>query len=150
MEELVFRGFLMRGLKDFGLVAAVLLCGGLFSLYHQNPVQTIYQFCCGVAFAVVAFRAGSILPTVLAHFINNAFIVLYYHFTGQDNFAMPLWLTIVTAVALVATLVYLFFFDKKESENSERTEGTKDVKGFFLFVSLGMIVCAVNWLGMLF
>lgn len=152
MEEVIFRGFLMRGLRGFGSVASILLCGALFSLYHQNPVQTAYQFCCGVAFALIALRSGSVLPTVLAHFLNNAVIVLYYHITGSDSMPVPLWLTIVAGVCLAATFVYLLVFDKKPKNPSliATEEPTKtDKKGFFFYAAVGLVVCFANWLGAL-
>ena len=79
LEELIFRGVLLNGLKTaFGTIGSVLVCGALFSLYHQNPAQTVYQFCCGMIFALVAIRSGSILPTILSHFLNNLFILVMY------------------------------------------------------------------------
>jgi membrane protease YdiL (CAAX protease family) len=77
-EELFFRGVLLEGLKPLGETSAALICGALFALYHQNPPQTVYQFCCGTAFAFVALRSESILPTALAHFLNNAVILVLY------------------------------------------------------------------------
>ena len=47
-EELFFRGVLLRGLRGMPVWAAALICGGLFSLFHQNPAQTLYQFFCGI------------------------------------------------------------------------------------------------------
>jgi hypothetical protein len=82
-EEILFRGVLLGGMKQFGEVKAALLCGALFALYHQNPPQTVYQFICGTAFAFIAMRSGSILPTVLSHFLNNAFILCLYAFNVQ-------------------------------------------------------------------
>ena len=46
LEELFFRGILLRGMKKFGTVAAVFYGAALFSLYHQSPAQTAYQFIC--------------------------------------------------------------------------------------------------------
>ena len=148
LEELIFRGFILRGLKGLGGVASILLCGGLFALYHQNPVQTMYQFCCGACFALIAFRSGSIFPGVLAHFANNAFVVLYYHFTGQDAMSLPWWLLVITALCLVGTIVYLIFFDKKKQEMPLQEE-QKDVKGFFAYAAIGILVAAVNWISVL-
>ena len=144
-EEIIFRGLVLRGLKGFGTVACVLLSGALFSLYHQNPVQTAYQFCCGVAFALIALRSGSVFPTMLAHFCNNAAIILIYHFTGVDELVLPWQITLIAALCLVGTLGYLFFFDKKQD-----TEEKTDKKGFFTYAAIGLVVCAVNWISALF
>ena len=158
-EEVLFRGILLGGLKSFRPVYAVLLCGGLFALFHQNPAQTLYQFCCGAAFALVALKAGSILPTMLAHFFNNALILILQKF-GVNAFPVPaFWAIMITSVlCLVGTLVYLLAFDKKNKDNERVHSKSKDGKDledkrekkrFFLTASVGIAVCALTWLGVL-
>ena len=150
-EETIFRGILLGGLKNFGTAAAVLLCGALFSLYHQNPAQTAYQFVCGAAFALVALRAGSILPTVLSHFLNNAFIILLSKF-GVESFSasVKIPVLIVSALCLAGSLAYLIFWDKRRGTRpADGAEGKKepaDRKGFFLCAAVGIAICAVTWL----
>ena len=149
-EEIMFRGVLLKGLKGFGETDAVLLCGALFALYHQNPAQTLYQFCCGAAFALVAIRSGSILPTVLSHFLNNALILTLTKFE-ISAFSTPVLIAIVSASAacLVGSLVWVFVFDKQEkTEKTDKTD-KKDKKNFFLCASVGIAVCAITWLAVL-
>ncbi|MBQ7368237.1 MAG: CPBP family intramembrane metalloprotease, partial [Clostridia bacterium] len=114
LEELMFRGVVLGGLKSFGELGSAVLCGALFALYHQNPAQTLYQFCCGFAFALVALRAGSILPTVFSHFFNNA-LILGLTKAGIGAFPAPVALAVfgVSLLCLVLSLVWLFHFDKK-------------------------------------
>lgn len=150
MEEIFFRGVLLSGLQSFGKWGSILLCGALFSLYHQNPAQTLYQFCCGVAFALVAIRAGSILPTVLAHFFNNALIIVLFK-CGVTSFNGT-WLIIelcVSIICLLVALVWLFVLDKeKEQKQSAETEKNQR-KNFFVAAALGIAVCALSWFAML-
>lgn len=145
-EEIFFRGILLDGCKVFGNLGAVFLCGGLFALYHQNPAQTIYQFCCGAAFALVALRSGSILPTVVSHFINNAVILILTKF-GVDGFPLPVFIIVlcVSIPCLIGSLVYLIFFDRKEPE---KKTGTK--KQFLLGALGGIIICGISWISALF
>ena len=42
-EECIFRGLVLNGCKRLGDYFAVIVCAVLFSLYHKNPAQTIYQ-----------------------------------------------------------------------------------------------------------
>ncbi len=142
-EELIFRGLVLQGLKSFGTVGAVLLCGGLFAIYHQNPAQTLYQFCCGAAFALMAIRAGSIFPTVVSHFVNNALIVIL---TKYKISILPNWLLIVFALCLVGVLAYLIFFEKK---NAKSSLDKREKKNFFLFAAVGIVICLVNWLAVI-
>ncbi len=144
-EEILFRGVLLNGIKSFGKVGAVLLCGGLFSLFHQNPAQTPYQFCCGAAYALLALRANSVYPTILAHFLNNAAIVVLIKLFGENfifSSTVGIGIFIVSSVCLVGALSYLIFFDKKNEGKKNKTEQ----KNFFKYASVGIIVCVINWL----
>ena len=143
-EELFFRGVLLRGLKGFPTWAAALICGALFSLFHQNPAQTLYQFFCGVAFALIALRSGSILPTVLAHFCNNAFILCAEKFAWQTDMLPVL---IASAICLVASVGYLIVYAVKTGRNEKEKP---DWKGFFLCASAGVVICLVGWVSGLF
>ncbi len=146
LEEFVFRGLILKGLKDCKEIVAVLVCGALFALYHQKPEQTIYQFCCGVAFALVTLRSGSILPTVVAHFLNNAWILIMTKFSlSLDPVYIPFLL--FSALCLIGSLVYLFFFDKPKAIVNEKNSNEKTaIKDFLIFGALGIVVCALSWI----
>ncbi len=152
-EETLFRGILTGGMQraGWGTAATVLISGALFSLFHHNPEQTIYQFVCGACFALLMLRAGSPFPTMAAHFLNNA-AVLVFTSLGIDSFyaALPLWgyIVLVSAAGLVlaGSLVYLIFLDKKEGE---KPKGVKEGKIFFLAAAVGIALCAVDWIAVL-
>lgn len=146
-EEGIFRGILRVGLSDFSTWAGALVSGALFSIFHMNPAQTLYQFACGACFALVASRSGSVLPTVLSHFLNNAFVLVLMKF-GVDGLPAP-WnvlALIISALCLAATLAYLIFFDKSNGRSGEKA----DKKGFFLCAAVGIFICAVTWITGLF
>ena len=113
-EETIFRGIILDGVKDIGTVAACLLGGLLFSVFHQSPTQTIYQFICGAAFTLLAIRADSIWPAILIHFVNNAVIIFDYKFDFLSKVSSggAIAIYVISAVCLAASLVYLIFFDK--------------------------------------
>ena len=148
-EEIMFRGILLNGLKSFGKVGSILLCGVLFALYHQNPAQTLYQFCCGAAFALVALRSGSVLPTVLSHFFNNALILMLTKF-GIESFMMPVMslILITSPICLIASLIWLFAFDKKKEDENEQAVAIDKTerKRFFVYASVGLAICTLTWL----
>lgn len=151
LEEVIFRGLLLKGLHGFGTALSVVICGGLFALYHQNPAQTLYQFCCGMAFALVAIKSGSILPTVLSHFLNNAAILVLtklgiISFSPTVQFA----LIIGCSLCLIGSLIYLIFIDKQGACTSRNEKiDKKEVKNFWLYAAVGIVVCAISWLTML-
>lgn len=142
-EETIFRGIILDGIKDIGTVAACLLGGLLFSIFHQNPPQTIYQFICGAVFTLLAIRADSIWPAVLIHFINNAVIIFDYKFEFLSKISQGGAVAVytVSAVCLAASLVYLIFFDRN---TNRRKEGA--IKPFILPALVGILLCAVMWI----
>ena len=151
-EEIFFRGVLLKGLRSFGTVGAVLLCGAFFALYHQNPVQTIYQFLCGAAFALVVIRSGSLLPTMLSHFLNNALLILLEKF-GVGAIPSPWrWILLgVEILVLIGSLVYLIFFDKTKKPREELSKKGKKSERIFFFIcaAFGILLCSVVWISML-
>ena len=148
-EETLFRGILARNMHDagWGTAVTVLLSGALFSLFHGRPEQTIYQFLCGCCFALIAVRSGSVLPTVLSHFLNNA-LILVLSALGLETFSGVLSVVLIAigAVFLAGSLVFLIFFDKK----TNRKGGAPRAGVFFLAAAVGLIICAVQWASMLF
>ena len=145
-EELFFRGVLLNGLKSFGETGAILLCGALFSLYHQNPAQTISQFCCGAAYAWIALRAGSILPTIVAHFINNAAILTLYKLNIT---AIPTPVSIavmsVAALCMAGAIVWLIALIRREKTPQQEIDKTER-KNFFFGAAFGIAICLLSWI----
>lgn len=149
-EETLFRGILVGRMQasGWGTIATVCVSGALFALYHGSPVQTIYQFFCGVFFALLALRAGSVLPTAVAHFCNNAAILILTA-TGygvEGGWTMPqawrIGLCVSAASVLIGVLVFLIFFDKSNAQKG----GVKDGKQFLVGAGVGIAVCAVLWI----
>lgn len=146
LEESLFRGLMLLPMKKFSTPLAVVLSGALFALYHQSPAQTIYQFCCGCVFALIAIRAGSVFPTMLSHFLNNAFIIVLTacgidDFTGAGGVAFY----ILSAVSLTACLGYMLFIDQNGNEKK-----SVSCRPFLLAAAAGIVVCGLLWLSNLF
>lgn len=74
-EEVAHRGLIYAGYKEskwkFVLVSAL-----LFSLMHQNIVQTGYTFFFGATIALMMYYTGSIWPGIVLHVANNGFSVI--------------------------------------------------------------------------
>lgn len=72
VEELIFRGFLLSGLKkSFNPYIASLFCALAFSLMHMNPEQTVYQFCLGYVCSLAAIKCGNLLAPIIVHAVSN-------------------------------------------------------------------------------
>lgn len=70
VEELVFRGFLMRYLEKHGKVIAVVLPAILFGFMHCNLPQGIFATCVGLILGYVAIE-HSVIWSIALHLINN-------------------------------------------------------------------------------
>ncbi len=149
MEEFLFRGIILSNTRaSMGDVRAIFIVGFCFSLFHASPEQTVYQFICGCAFALLAVRSGSLLPCVLIHFINNALIIILYACGVTDvngNLSIPMAadiaLTVTAAVAFVAGMAWLIL-DKKPFAKGQKG----GVKNFFITSSVGIAILAVMWI----
>lgn len=71
LEELLYRGVLLQGMRKYNERFAVVLSALIFGLMHQNYQQFILAFMVGLVFAAVDLRAGSIIPSVVIHIIVN-------------------------------------------------------------------------------
>lgn len=76
MEEIFFRGFIFGGLRGrWGTVPAALAAGFLFGLAHLGNPGTIYVLVpiglVGAMFALGYAYSGSLLSSIVAHFLFN-------------------------------------------------------------------------------
>ena len=70
IEELVFRGFLLKTLSRCGKVYAIVISALMFSLMHGDIQQLFFTFAAGIILAYVATEY-SIKASLLLHIINN-------------------------------------------------------------------------------
>jgi len=72
MEEIIFRGFLFRNLRDtVGRGPALLLSGLVFAVVHREPALLLPLTAMGVALALLYEWSGSLLVPIAAHALWN-------------------------------------------------------------------------------
>lgn len=76
-EELLFRGIILKGYERFGRVGAIIFPSILFGLLHRDIQSLVGTILLGVIISFVVYKTNSIYPGMLAHFINNGFVVVY-------------------------------------------------------------------------
>ncbi len=72
VEEIIFRGAVYRSYRNASPGKAVLLSAFLFGLLHGNLNQFMYAFVMGIIFAFLIEASGSIVSSMIVHFITNA------------------------------------------------------------------------------
>ena len=67
----------MGSLKKYGRVFAVVTSSILFSAMHANTSQIIFTFFVALVFGFVDMVADSVVPSLVIHFLNNFYAVLF-------------------------------------------------------------------------
>jgi membrane protease YdiL (CAAX protease family) len=81
VEEIVFRGAIMRSLERFGLNFSIVISSLIFGLFHLFTVQAAFAFLMGMILGYIASRY-SIRWSILAHILINSVA------TGVEQFGM--------------------------------------------------------------
>ncbi len=144
VEEVLFRGLILSGLKSTGTAFAIILSGALFSLFHMSPAQTIYQFIVGMVYAVIVLYGKNILYCIGMHLFNNLYIVLNYYFWGftLSGVLKPI-VTILGLLALVSGIVLLVY---KGAKREREVEEKQNRVNFILGAVLGIITAFAMWI----
>jgi hypothetical protein len=71
IEELIFRGAIMRSLERFGLNFSIFISALIFGLFHIFTVQAVFAFLMGLILGYLASRY-SIKWSILAHILINS------------------------------------------------------------------------------
>lgn len=126
-EELIFRGVIFRGLnKGLGVVGAVLLSALLFALVHLSLNQLIYPFIMGCLFALIVYKTGNLVYSMIFHLFNNITTITITYLKNINvinlNFEVNyIYIVVSLALAIVAGviffLVYKFYFSKLATES---------------------------------
>ncbi|HBD64171.1 MAG TPA: hypothetical protein DC038_07010 [Clostridiales bacterium] len=81
-EELVCRGYMLKGLRNkYSTTLALLLSSLVFAVIHLNIVQIMNALFMGIVFGLLYIKTGSIFSCILAHILNNSiamFVMNYY------------------------------------------------------------------------
>ncbi|MBE7082217.1 MAG: CPBP family intramembrane metalloprotease [Clostridiales bacterium] len=83
-EEFCHRGMLLNGCKQLGTKKAIILVSVLFGLMHLNVEQAFYAIVIGAFLTVLVYLTGSIIPSMIVHFMNN-FMGLYMTFAMHNK-----------------------------------------------------------------
>jgi len=90
-EEALFRGPILRGLRSLlSARGAAIATGVLFGLFHLSVYRFVPISLLGALLSAIALAADSIVPAMVAHFVNNACLVLLAHANLDETQALAL------------------------------------------------------------
>ena len=153
-EELLFRGLIFNGLKGkFNVSLSVIFSALIFALIHFSIFQTVYQFLIGIVLALLVHFTGSIIFSMLFHFVNNFTIVLISYITkgGQRIFEfatfgrLEIFLSILFFVLGILAAIGIFYVIKRISRNTSSNETTtnNEAVGLKSKISLSSLVSLI-------
>ena len=90
---------------------AFLLSAVMFAFAHRSLFIIPYAFLAGVLFMIIDVASGSIIPSLILHFLNN-FLSLAISYFGEI-FAAKIGLIVSFGLLLCASLAIFIVFRKK-------------------------------------
>ncbi|HBQ61556.1 MAG TPA: CPBP family intramembrane metalloprotease domain-containing protein [Balneolaceae bacterium] len=114
-EEVMYRGYVQRAFeKSWGIVAAILISGAIFGAYHLQISNFLPLATLGVFLAYLTYISDSLIPAMVAHFVNNGGQVIASNFYPEmldqkvtPEMDIPVIMVLLSVGATVALLYYL-------------------------------------------
>ena len=143
VEEFFFRGLMLGGLKEVKPLISALFIAVCFSLYHCSLAQLLYQFVYGYALSLLTLSAKSVIPSVIAHFLNNFAVIILQYFNVYIDFFNPL--IIIGGMLLLVVFAVLTIFSLKKQKAEKVYASYKDQARAFWspYLLCGIFVCVL-------
>ena len=101
MEEIVFRGTMLRRLRETKLnwILALIIQAVLFTSIHGMGIQGAYSFILGIAFGLVYLWAGTIWASIATHIAFNAIsdLFIWIYNTRCEGVSAGMWFVLALA-----------------------------------------------------
>ena len=133
-EEMIFRGIVFKAFSRISIRFGIIASAALFALYHQNVPQMVNAFLGGLFLAYVAYKTGSIIPTIIIHAALNANgmiweAVVYLFGENKAGIASNIWAALIAVSAIAILIIY-----RKKFSLPQNTREKKK-RGFPLFIT---------------
>lgn len=109
-EEFFFRGVLQPGLSEkLAPPTAIVVTAFVFAFFHLDPVGFLARFEMGVVFGLLAWRSGSLWPSIATHSANNLVSTIIFFASGGADTEGELdwWVPVIFLVVGNAALLLL-------------------------------------------
>ena len=111
VEELIYRGMILNGLRKYGMWPSVLISAGLFALMHLTLYQLPYTFALGIVLGLVVYKTRALWLSMLIHFSSNALVLVsMYLQNGQEIVPanLDVWYVVMAIVMAIFAAVLVF------------------------------------------
>lgn len=89
LEEILFRGIIMKGMLNNGVkpATAIVLSAFIFGVVHFNPWQFAGAMLLGLVLGLVYYKTKSLLMSVLLHAFNNFISAMLMLYSDSETFS---------------------------------------------------------------
>lgn len=144
-EELLFRGIILNGLRTrFNDYSAIFLSAFMFALMHQSLQQLVYPFLLGSIMAWLVVRTGSLVSSMIVHFINNFLVILFTYLSNTTSFSLNMpntwWSYLIAILLLAVTFGIMYLIDKYyfKHKSAEMVEKSSTKTSVYIYVSIAI------------
>ena len=125
-EEWLCRGMVLRGLlTKMKPVWAIVISALFFAVIHANPWQALNAFLIGLLMGYVYYKTGSLILTMIIHFVNNGTSVILSNIEAFKDYEDLYWIEIlgkqefmvVFALSCLILVACLWAFSRIKVEN---------------------------------
>lgn len=154
LEEMIYRGYILRTLRPYGDLFAVVISSLLFSLMHGNLRQVPFAFLVGFVLGLLYVCTNNIWLPIAVHFANNAISVLMEYFSfslPQASHGLFYTLVIYGLVALGMLCLAILMLVYLKRLRLSRTNTVLSVSGKFgaVFSSVWFVLSVVLYVVLL-
>ena len=153
IEEIVFRGFVLKNFSRYNVYTGIVLSGLFFGLMHGNFYQLIFTVPFGMALAYMTVKSNSILPAIFAHFLANAGVtainLIGLHNEDLSDGIFVIWLAFFICVGLLMLFIGLATKSIKllKNTNAEKKRGFPlafTSHAVIIYIVLQVILCITS------
>ena len=159
-EEVFFRGTLTNAYNVYGEKFAISVSALVFALFHFDIQNFIAPFLLGLLFSTLIEVTGSIIPAIVAHFVNNVIAVLTARYVNERLFeflrktklsreigslelSIIILLIVVSIFSVILIRLILKNLKKENNEDVEIKIRYRDVEGIDLFNFVPIIALVI-------
>ena len=115
IEEIVFRGWILKALQKYGNVVAITISSLVFGIYHGTITQSVPAIFIGIIFAILTIKYKSIIPSIIVHLLSNSLSVILEVIKDYEfvSLLIKVFSVIFIVLSIVIIIYYLIIYSKK-------------------------------------
>lgn len=142
LEEMLFRGLILKHLLPYGKWGAILISAILFGVTHMNPRQILFAFVIGVLLGICYEYTGSLVLPMLIHLINNSISVATTLVPQESN--LFILLGIMMYVFMGFGIYAIIYYSRNSIKRHLISKAGPNCIGYTLSIPRYLLRCVLN------